>query len=244
VKIRTTKEQSQSTVKMLIYGESGAGKTSLAATLSEPTLIISSEAGLLCLANKEKAIDVIDISKTDDDKVIKKEMRINRLLEAYTFVNQPEVQKKYKWLFIDSLTEISQNLIEALYREFPDRKDSLVMYSENAKRMRGLIKSFRDIPHYNVVFTALPAVNEDENHFRFTSISMVGKAVASVVPAMFDEVFYLDVIESEDRKEQKRVLLTQKKSTLVCKDRSGMLDEHEPANLDHIAKKIRGGQNV
>ena len=243
MKIRTTKEQSQNTIKMLIYGESGSGKTSLAATLSEPTLIISSEAGLLCLGNKEKAIDVIDISKTDDDKVIKKEMRINRLLEAYSFVNQPEVQKKYKWLFIDSLTEISQNMIEALYREFPDRKDSLVMYGENSKRIRGLVKSFRDLPHYNVVFTALPIIEKDENNMRFTSISMVGK-IACNLPAMFDEVFYLDVIESEDRKEKQRVLMTQKKSGIICKDRSGMLDEFEPANLDHITKKIRGGKNV
>ena len=83
-------------------------------------------------------------------------------------------KNKYKWIFIDSLTEISQNLMEQLYLEFPERKDSLVMYGENGKRMRSLIKSFRDIPYYNVVMTALSAVDKDENNVRITGVSMVG----------------------------------------------------------------------
>ena len=47
--IKNTEAIHQSNLKCLIYGESGAGKTYLANTLTQPTLIISAESGLVSL---------------------------------------------------------------------------------------------------------------------------------------------------------------------------------------------------
>jgi phage nucleotide-binding protein len=233
--ITNTKEMSNHFLKIIIYGASGSGKTTLAKTIGEPTLIISSEAGLLSLQGSD--IDAIDISIDDHGKAIPKEKRIARLGEVYSFL-QTDAAKKYKWVFIDSLSELSQNLMEQLYLEFPERKDSLPMFGELSKRSRALIKGFRDLPNFNVVMTALDEVDKDEGGQRFTNIQMVGK-ISNQIPAMFDEVFYLHVQKEEDGNE-KRVLVTSNSDKLRCKDRSGKLEKIEDANLGLIINKIRG----
>lgn len=237
MKINNTKNFGVNTLKFLIIGESGAGKTSLALTIDEPTIIISAEAGLLPL--RGKSIDVIDITTDDAGNLLPKESRIARLGEAYKYLLTDTAREKYRWVFIDSLTEISQNLVEQLQQEFPERKDSLVLYGENAKRLRALIKSFRDLPGYNVIFTALSATEKDENNRRFTGVSVVG-SMADKMPAFFDEVLYLHAEKDEETGATKRVLVTEKSDRLMAKDRSGLLSKFEPANIKQIVNKIKG----
>lgn len=222
-------------LKILVYGQSGAGKTYLARTIEEPTLVISAESGLLSLSGAN--IDVLDITTDDDGKLIPAALRFSQMQKAYQYLLTEEAKQKYKWIFIDSLTEVSQNLIESLLPEFPDRKDALVMYGENFKRMRNMIKAFRDIPHYNIVFTALAEEEKDQNGKRYHGVSMIGK-MSSQLPSFLDEVFYLHTF-SDDDNVLKRRLVTQPTDKAVAKDRSGKLDKFEEANLKIIATKIK-----
>ncbi len=234
--ITNTKDVGIDQLKILIYGESGAGKTTLAGTIDEPTLVISAEGGLLPL--RDKNIDFIDLSKDESNNLVKKELRIERLQKVYQFLLTEEARKKYKWIFIDSLSELSQNMTEALYLEYPEKRDSLNLYGELAKRSRALVKSFRDLPTYNVVFTALSDIDKDENGQRFNQIQMVGK-ISNQLPAFFDLVMFLQIVKNENG-EDKRILVTSRSEKIIAKDRSSSLNKFEEPNLSLIAKKIRG----
>lgn len=238
MKTVSTQNIGTDSLKILIYGESGSGKTTLAGTVKEPALIISAEAGLLSLAGKN--IDTIDITQNDEGQILPKEKRIDRLREVLVWLLKDEARKKYKWVFVDSLTEVSQYLIDELRLKYPDAKNNLQMYGENKGMMRAIVKAFRDLSYYNVVFTALPSVEKDENGRRFFQVDVVG-SIAQELPAMFDEVLFLQVAEDADKKPV-RQLVTGKTGMITAKDRSGKLALIEPANLDEISKKIKGGK--
>lgn len=238
LRITSTRSSGVNNLKILVYGKAGVGKTTLAATIGEPTLIVSAEAGLLSLSGHE--IDVVDISVDDSGNTIPKEKRIDRLGEVYKFLLTDEARAKYKWIFVDSITEISQNMVEKLQVEFPERKDALVLYGENSKRMRSLIKSFRDLPYYSTVFTALLEDEKDENGRRVAGVSMVGK-IADQIAGFLDIVCLMTLVKGESG-EMERKLITEGTESFVAKDRSAKLSKVEEPNLSVLAKKIRASK--
>ena len=230
MKIGTTAISGTTFTKALIMGESGSGKTFTASTIDGKVLVISAEKGTLCLA--DHAIDCLDLSVDDEGKpILEAKDRLTRLSGIFKLL---QAGTSYTDVFLDSLTEVSELVITALNKEFPDRKDSLPMYGENAKRMTSIIKSFRDLP-YNVYMTCLAKSDKDENGRRFMGLSLTGK-IADVAPQYFDFVFY--VYPDEAAADGKRMFITRKSATNICKDRSGKLLPVEPADLGSIACKI------
>lgn len=227
-RITNTRDIENHALKILVFAPPGNGKTFLASTTGGKTLIISAEAGLLCLAGHD--IDVWDITKNEKGELLSSpQERLNRLQEAYTYLLNGT---DYKWVYLDSVTEVSQTVVAMLNKQFPDRKDSIVMWGENTKMMTALVKNFRDLPKYHVVFSSLVKVDKDENNKRHTGINASGR-IADDMPAWFDEVFFLHVDD-----DKKRWFWTAANDRIACKDRSGKLDPVEPADLKYIAEKI------
>lgn len=223
-------------IKMLLVGESGSGKTRSVATLQKAgykPLLISAESGVRSLAGNP--IPMIDISKNDKGEDLPMEKRFDRLGEVYAWLKKG--QSEYDTIFVDSLTEINAALIIQLKQEIPDAKDTLKVYMANSEKMVKLVRAFRDLP-YNVVLVSLSEVEKDELGKRFTTASVVGK-VAQHLPALMDEVIHIQVVEDENKKISRRFQCGAS-SGIVCKDRSGMLNTFEPADLGQLFNKILG----
>lgn len=233
MKVTNTREIGSKSIKILVMGESGTGKTTLAKTIGEPTIILSAESGLLSLAGSD--IDVIDLTRDDNGKLLPKDKRVDRVNEAYKYLLTDEAKLKYKWVFIDSLTEIQQFMFDSLKQLYPDRSQGLVLYGELAEKTRKVVESFRDLPGYNVVFTSLSCVEKDENNKRFISVDMIGK-ISQHVNQWLDEIFYMFV---DPEQENKRFFITGNTEKVRCKDRSGKLLLKEPANIAQVITKIR-----
>lgn len=233
MKIQSTKDFGVDRLKLLIFGDSGHGKTTLAGTLKD-TLIISAESGLQSISDKD--IDVIDITLNDKGEVIPRQDRDLRMLEVYNFLQTPEAIKKYKNIFIDSLSEINDNLIEKYQLLYPEQKDSFVMWNSVSKSMNALIRAFRDLPHYNVIFTALEAQDKDENGRFFKGPLMKPKSFAEDVPKFFDYVWFIFKKENELPK-----ILTQPTETIRAKSRITKdieLLQWEEADLTMLLNKL------
>jgi hypothetical protein len=108
--------------------------------------------------------------------------------------------------------------------------------------MTRLVKGFRDLESYNVVFTALEKVETDEVKRRFVCPDVGGGKFQERLPAFFDEVFYM-TITPDDQGVYRRVLLTNPASGYPAKDRSGRLALVENPNLAEIRAKILGGNS-
>jgi hypothetical protein len=231
ITITSTRDIAASTVKMLVVGESGVGKTKLAKTLADAgqqVLILSAESGLLSLRGTD--IHAIEIGKDVNP--------VDHLKEVYAWLMTE--RPAYDWLFIDSLTEITQRQVAYLKLLYPDRKDRFPLWEEYADTIRALIKDFRDQSLYSVVFTALVKVDSDKDGRRFYGISMEHKTLRQDLPALFDEVFAMRILPDENGLPG-RWLVTQPHEDWLGKDRSGALELFEKPDLAAITAKILGG---
>ena len=225
-------------ISMIVYGEPGAGKTTLAGTIPGKTLIINAENGLLSLRGKN--IPVYDITVDKDGNKLDRKYRFEKLIYLLKMLNEDEYKQKFQWLVFDSLTEITQCLVEYLKSKHPDSKDALKLWGEYNDNVQHFIKELRDFAPYNIMILALESVDKDEFGRRFVGIDINGK-VSTRIPAMFDECFQLKTF-TNDEGVSKRFLITNKYENNIAKDRSGKLDQFEEPNIGMILKKINNQQ--
>jgi hypothetical protein len=108
------------------------------------------------------------------------------------------------------------------------------MWGEYTKKMINIIKKFRDLPHYNVIFTCLEDSVQDETKKTSFFPVIAGSKAKSVIKPMFDELFRYCIIENE------RKLVTNTTNVTMAKDRSGKLELLEAPDLGVIFNKIKG----
>lgn len=215
----------------LIVGESGIGKTSLAGTLEGKTLIASAESGLLCLNKFSKEvkenIDFVEITSIED------------LMSFFELINSKEAIEKYDNLFIDSLTEIGEMILAELKKD-PKIKDGFALYGKNNEIFTWFVKELRDNSKYNVWFTCLNAFEKDGVELK-EIFNFPGSKTKDNLKGWLDLVLKYMIFNDGDNKH--RMLVSDIEVSPLAKDRSGLLEAYEPANLGNITKKILGVHN-
>jgi len=221
IQLTSTKDAAQHGIKVLVHGQAGAGKTVLASTTGEPTVIISAEAGLLSLRHTD--IPVITVTSLQD------------VQDAYSYLSGKDGEV-YSWIALDSISEIAE---QVLSYEMKQTKDPRKAYGELSTQMMDLLRAFRDLPGKNVYMSAKQRRIEDDDGRTSYGPMMPGQQLHQQVPYLFDEVFALRVEKDTDGNPT-RWLQTNPDLKYTAKDRSGVLDLYEPADLSAIAAKIRG----
>lgn len=221
IQLKSTKDAALDGIKILVHGPAGAGKTSLCATTGEPTIIISAESGLLSIRNYD--IPVIEVKSLD------------QLYEAYDFVvNTPEGQA-FKWICLDSISEIAEVVLN---HEKKVAKDPRQAYGALAEKMTDLIRAFRDLPGRNVYFSCKQErAKDDQSGAMLYFPAMPGNLLKQGVGYFFDEVMALRVEKDADGNPT-RWLQTSRDYNYEAKDRSGALEMFEFPDLAAIAAKI------
>jgi phage nucleotide-binding protein len=221
INVKTTGSLSANGVKVLVYGQAGAGKTSLIKTLPSP-IVLSAEGGLLSIQDAD--LPFIEITS------------MTELQEAYTWLTSSDEAKAYKSVALDSISEIAE---VCLNTEKKATKDPRQAYGAMQEQMADIIRAFRDLPGRHVYMSAKLEKTQDEMGRVLYSPSMPGNKTGQALPYFFDEVLALRVEKDGDGNTQ-RALMCDSDGLWLAKDRSGKLDAWEAPDLSAVIAKIGG----
>jgi phage nucleotide-binding protein len=221
INVKTTGSLAANGVKVLVYGQAGAGKTSLIKTLPSP-IVLSAEGGLLSIQDAD--LPFIEITS------------MTELQEAYTWLTSSDEAKAYKSVALDSISEIAE---VCLNTEKKATKDPRQAYGAMQEQMADIIRAFRDLPGRHVYMSAKLEKTQDEMGRVLYAPSMPGNKTGQALPYFFDEVLALRVEKDGDGNTQ-RALMCDSDGLWLAKDRSGKLDMWEAPDLSAVFAKIGG----
>ena len=209
--------------KILVFGASGAGKTTLCATAPGKTLIISMEAGLLSIKDKDNvtAIEVKEASEIEE---------IAQLLESGKL--------DYDTVCLDSVTEMSEILLAS---EKARSKDPRRAYGEVIEVMTRTMRRFRDLKIHVIFVAKEDKIRDEQTGVFHHQPMMVGAKLPVQIPYFFDDVLALRTF-TEENEEGKKIINRWLQTTIgdnyTAKDRSGKLETFEEPNLTHVINKL------
>lgn len=221
INLQRTSDVHVNGVKLLVYGQAGAGKTTLIKTLPKP-VVLSAEGGLLSIADAD--IPFVVIGSMAD------------LHEAYQWLTGSDEAKAFESVALDSLSEIAEVVLAA---EKARSKDPRQAYGEMQDQMAKLIRAFRDLAGRHVYMTAKVEKSQDDMGRVLYSPSMPGNKLGQALPYFFDEVLAARVEKDADGNTQ-RAIQCESDGVWQAKDRSGKLDAWEAPDLGAIINKIKG----
>ena len=242
--LKNTNSMKNEKINMIVYGNPGAGKTTLLSTLGEPVLILDFECGLESLKGKD--IDYFDMTEDFNNSYVRDIDRYALLIKILGKIKSGEfeekiLKKKIKWIAIDSLTELTENILkgekrkeEQRAKEAREKESGFNVWGAYDEKVVDLIKGLRDMSGFNVIMTALATKHKDDKTGLETITASIKGGVRDRIPAIYGQVLYLHQTDGDER-----TILTKNYKSFVCKDRSGMLEVTEPANLKTIINKIR-----
>lgn len=213
-------------VNMLLYGDSGVGKTVFAGSGREKgknDLIIDIEGGTLSAARSNSQANVIPA--TDYDTFVS-------IVEAIE--KEPD---RFEWVVVDSLTKMQDIIWDKIMAEAvaksPSRspyKRELQEWGEAQARLKDLVERLKN-SDANVLFVALAdtEVDEDGNNVRVPAIHGSQGRVQAWVSAQMDVVAYLRVVQTKEG--NVRVTHFNKTPEFYAKDRLKMYPGKGVKNL-------------
>jgi hypothetical protein len=221
INVKTTGSLSANGVKVLVYGQAGAGKTSLIPTLPNP-IVLSAEGGLLSI--QDANLPYLEIASME------------HLKEAYKWLTESADAKGFQSVALDSISEIAEVVLN---HEKKVNKDPRAAYGAMQEQMADIIRAFRDLPGRHVYMSAKLEKTQDEMGRVLYSPSMPGNKTGQALPYFFDEVLALRVEKDQEGNTQ-RALMCDSDGLWLAKDRSGKLGAWEAPDLAAVIAKIGG----
>jgi len=208
----TTPKQLNKHINILVYGESGAGKTTLVQTASDvkemlPILFVDTDDGTLSVQDQNMHV----VKPTSWTQILS----IHKALQKGT---------EYNTVIIDSFSNLQDICMDEVKgpREVPFQQD----WGRMTTKMVNLIRAFQKLP-INFLATALANVETSDSGVKSYTPAFSNK-LSYRVPAALDFCAFLSV------KGNKRILTCQKTGTISAKGRGYRL----PSRIENPTIKI------
>lgn len=223
--------------KILIFGDSGAGKTVFSTSFPGPVHVCDFDLKISSAASFYKGSDQLDkISYEQYPFNQKKPGESGRRFNDHMGELKKAAEEgkfPYKTLVIDSLTTASDRLMEYLMSQNPGIKRTVTKggqapalqdYGVFRIFMKQFISEVINFP-CNVIFTAHIETVKDEDSGRVLNIPMLTGKLAKELPIYFEEV-YLAKVAGEGA-QRKYMLQTQSDRKFNCRTQRGLPVEIE-----------------
>lgn len=205
---------------MMVYGESGVGKTTLAGSSDEvpemrKVLFLDIEGGTLSLKGRFPNVESVRIKTWKEMQSVYEELYAGN--------------HGFSTIILDSLTEaqkMSMDLVMRKLVEEHNERDADVPgireWNINIEQTRKFVRALRDLP-VNTIFTALMKADKNQMTGSIRRKPSLSGKVADEVAGFLDIVAYLYVTEHEG--ENIRALLCGSTQDTVAKDRTDKLPQ-------------------
>ena len=212
VEIKKVSDMEFGYAKILVFGESGSGKTYFASTYDNEKVLfinVKAESGMMTLRALGADIDVLDVDSYSDMK------------EAVEWIKANG--SKYDVLYIDSLSQWQKNL----EKEVPETGNKFAKWNTIKEYTKEVVNSFKNLP-FHVVFTCEIKKDKDENQGDIIyNPSLLGSS-RDEIPYWFDEVYYFTRFQQKINDPIAYKALTSAAMKYPCKSRLRL-----PANIDN-----------
>lgn len=220
-------------ISALVYGESGTGKTRLAATTGDEkrTLLLAADPGQLTLRG-------VAVRRIQIDSLEKFEAVLD-WLESYA-TRGKRLSDRWRYIITDSITEIGETILDAMLNrpsKSGDKGHGMAAYGDTQVKLMALLKRLRSLPTNTITLAEQDRVKDGETGNLLFGPSLPGQKLGPKTPYKFDLVMAM----RSGRDDSGQVVYwvqTSNDGRYVAKDRSGVLDAAEPPDIAHICGKI------
>tara|TARA_Y100000114_G_scaffold72390_1_gene66347 strand:- start:6310 stop:7023 length:714 start_codon:yes stop_codon:yes gene_type:complete len=226
--MKAGKAQKSTYIKGLIYGESGAGKSYLAATAPRPLILLTEMNGQASIMHSNPEADILHITSSDMLAEVLKDIDEN-----------PNDYKQYDTIVIDSITEM-QRLIKDKLTANGRSPMSLQLWGKLANNMRALVRRIRSMKK-NVICIALQETSiDEENGHRYYKPAFEGRKTSGEIAQFFNFVGLLGTSIEEINKKNHiiRNLMVEGPQRIMCKPTYPLTGTIKNPNINNIFQQI------
>jgi energy-coupling factor transporter ATP-binding protein EcfA2 len=247
--------------KIVVCGQSGVGKTTLARTLEpQSTLFLDLEAGDAAIEGFP--VDVLRPRTWQEcrdlacflggpNPSLSEDQPYSQAHYDYvsTLFGDPDILLKYDTLFVDSITVAGRLCFQWCLQQPESRSersgklDTRAAYGMHGREMMAWLTHIQHIREKNVIFVGILDEVTDDYGRKSYALQIEGSKTGRELPGIVDEVITMSILSGDHGPYRAFVCQPLNEWGYPAKDRSGRLDVLEEPHLGNLIAKMNSGDS-